>query len=107
LLYLEEAIFKLYQEVKVINPEIDFKIRPVSISPFAGTPQDQEIRDLGLLAFEDPAILGGFWTPCANTKHMSYLEVSEWQIRLMNLADKYDVFNLTHENVGKEVAIGS
>ncbi|MGB7059176.1 MAG: radical SAM protein [Geitlerinemataceae cyanobacterium] len=107
LLYLEEAIFKLYQDVKAINPDIDFKIRPVSISPFAGTPQDQEIREQGLLVFDDPVILGGFWTPCANTKYMSYLEVSEWQIRLMNLADKYEIFNLTHENAEKEVEIAS
>ena len=97
LLYLEEGIFKLSQELKEINPEIDFKVRPFSISPFAGTPQEKEIRESGLLACDDPTIVGGLWTACANTKHMSYLEVSQWQVRLMNLGDKSNaLFDLSN-----------
>lgn len=89
LLYLEEAVSKLYQELKQINPELYFKVRPFAISPFPGTPQDQNIRQAGLLAFEDPVIIGGLWTPCANTHHMSYVEVGEWQARLKKIGDEY------------------
>ena len=95
LLYLEEAISHLYQELKAINPKLDFRMRPFSIAPLPGTPLEREIRDSGLLMFDDPALLGGFWTACANTKHMSYLEVSEWQVRLMKVGDQNKGFNPT------------
>ena len=95
LLYLEEAISHLYQELKAINPQLDFRMRPFSIAPLPGTPLEREIRDSGLLVFDDPALLGGFWTACANTKHMSYLEVSEWQVRLMKVGDQNKGFNPT------------
>ncbi|NEO92258.1 MAG: radical SAM protein, partial [Moorea sp. SIO3G5] len=88
LLFLEEAISQLYEEVKEINPSLEFNVRPYSISPFPGTPQEQQIRQSGLLVFDDPVILGGYWIPCANTYHLSYLEVWEWQNRLMNVGDQ-------------------
>lgn len=82
MLGLEEAIQELYAEVKSLNPEIVFNVTPYAIRPLPGTPQAAELRKLGLLRFEDPAIIGGFWTACADTKHMSYEEVSDWQTRL-------------------------
>ncbi|MGB5714445.1 MAG: radical SAM protein [Waterburya sp.] len=57
LLYLEEAISMLYQELKAINPELIFRVRAYSLSPIAGTPVGQEIRKSGLLAFDDPEII--------------------------------------------------
>lgn len=79
---LEEAVHSLYEELLVINPELIFNVTPYAIRPLPGTPQAQDLRASGLLRFEDPAIIGGFWTACADTLHLSYEEVSDWQTRL-------------------------
>lgn len=79
---LEEAVRDLYEELHGINPELIFNVNPFAIRPLPGTPQARELRAAGLLRFEDPAIIGGFWTACADTKHLSYEEVSDWQSRL-------------------------
>ncbi|NEN88827.1 MAG: radical SAM protein [Okeania sp. SIO3H1] len=95
---LEEALSTLYQELKAINPKLIFRVRPYSVSPIVGTPAGQQIRESGLLAFDDPTIIGGFWTPCINTKHLSYLELSDWQNRLLKIGDSVRGFNLTRKN---------
>ena len=84
-MYLEEAIKELAEELKTINPSLNFQVMPFAIAPLPGTPQDKNLRQLGLLRFEDPTILGGFWTSCADTHHLSYEEVSDWQIRLAKI----------------------
>ncbi|NEO96410.1 MAG: radical SAM protein, partial [Moorea sp. SIO3G5] len=88
LLFLEEGISQLYRELKEINPSLEFYVRGYSIMPFPGTLQEKHIRQAGLLVFDDPVIIGGFWVTCANTHHLSYLEVWEWQKRLMDIGDE-------------------
>lgn len=92
LLRLEEAIWDLYEELHKINPALNFNVLPFNISPLPGTPQSYNLRQLGLLRFEDPAIIGGYWTACADTHHMSYAEVSDWQRRLGNIGSDNFVF---------------
>lgn len=82
---LEEAIRGLYDELLEINPTLIFNVTPYAIRPLPGTPQSMQIRASGLLQFEDPAIIGGFWTACADTNHLSYAEVSDWQTRLASI----------------------
>lgn len=82
MLGLESAIVELLDELLAINPRLVFNVTPYAIRPLPGTPQAQRIRESGLLRFEDPAIIGGFWTACADTRHMTYEEVSDWQTRL-------------------------
>lgn len=88
LLNLEKAILELYEELITINPKLLFRLMPIAIRPLPGTPQGENLRNLGLLRFEDPAILGGFWTACADTYYLSYEEVSDWQIRLAKIGQK-------------------
>ena len=84
---LEVAICDMRDMVKQINPDLIFTITPYAIRPLPGTPQSKALRKSGLLRFEDPAIIGGFWTACADTHHLSYEEVSDWQIRLAAVGD--------------------
>lgn len=84
MLHLEDAVSELYQDLKMINPRLEFWVGTYAISPIPGTPQGQAIRQSGLLRFEDPEIQAGFMTACADTHHMSYEEVSDWQLRLTN-----------------------
>lgn len=83
LAHLEEALWEICQDLKTINPQLDIWLGIQKISPLPGTPQEQSIRQKGLLRFEDPAIIGGMFTPCADTLHLSYEEVADWQERLM------------------------
>ncbi|WP_199315588.1 radical SAM protein [Aerosakkonema funiforme] len=87
MLRLEEALSEIYQEVKTINPSVSFDIDIYAISPLPGTPQGCSIAQSGLLRFEDPEIRGGFMTACADTHHMSYEEVSDWQFRLESIGN--------------------
>lgn len=87
MLGLEEAIQSLYARVLSINPKLIFNVTPYAIRPLPGTPQAEQLRASGLLRFEDTAILGGFWTACADTLYLSYAEVSDWQIRLAAIGD--------------------
>jgi hypothetical protein len=84
---LERAIVELSADLKSINPALSFRVSPFAIRPLPGTSQDQFLRQSGLLRFEDPAIVGGFWTACADTHHLGYEEVSDWQSRLAAAAD--------------------
>lgn len=87
MLGLEEAFWELSEELKTINPSVSFHIAPTTIRPIPGTPQGHNIRQSGLLRFEDPAIVGEFMTACADTHYMSYEEVSDWQFRLACIGD--------------------
>ncbi len=82
---LETAIRDLYEELREINPGLVFNVTPYAIRPLPGTPQSRDLRASGLLRFEDPAIIGGFWTACADTRHLSYEAVSDWQSRLAGI----------------------
>jgi len=80
---LISALTDVRAELKAINPALKFRVVPYAIRPLPGTPQTHSLSEMGLLRFTDPAIAGGFWTACADTHHMSYSEVSEWQHRIM------------------------
>lgn len=82
---LEEGVASLHDELMALNPALQFQIAPFSLSPIPGTPQGKRFRESGLLRFDDPEIFGGLWTPCADTRHLSYAEVSDWQIRLLKI----------------------
>lgn len=81
---LSREIQELRGRLKAINPALKFRVTPFAIRPLPGTPQAQSLYNLGLIKFDDPAILGGFWTACADTFSMSYAEVSDWQLRLLH-----------------------
>ncbi|GLY02737.1 MULTISPECIES: hypothetical protein [Actinoplanes] len=80
---LLDSVGRLRDELRDINPDLRFRITPYAIRPLPGTPQASELERAGLVRFTDPAIVGGFWTACADTLNMSYEEVSDWQIRLV------------------------
>jgi hypothetical protein len=80
---LEKGIEGLRDRLLHINPTLVFDVTPYAIRPIPGTPQDRSLRAKGLLRFDEPAILGGFWTACADTLSLSYEEVSNWQSRLI------------------------
>lgn len=82
---LEEGVMALHEELLALNPALLFQIAPFSISPIPGTPQGIKFRESGLLRFDDPEIFGGLWTPCADTRYLSYEQVSDWQIRLLKI----------------------
>jgi hypothetical protein len=85
LLRLEEAVSGLHQQLRAINPNLDFQVASYAISPIPGTPQGENIRKSGLLRFDDPSITGGLWTPSCDTHHLSYEDISEWQLRLAQI----------------------
>ncbi len=76
------ALHELRSRLKTINPALRFRVVPYAIRPIPGTPAAADLQAQGLLRFTDPAILGGFWTACADTHHLSYEAVSDWQYRL-------------------------
>ncbi len=79
---LEEAVWELYEELIAINPALKFQAAPFSLSPISGTPQSEQVRQSGLLRFDDPNIFGSIWTTSVDTHYLSYKEVFEWQKRL-------------------------
>lgn len=85
--YLEEAVSELYQELKTINPSLQFMLLPFSINPIPETPQEQNLRKLDLIRTEDVTILGSTWTASADTRYLSYEEVSDWQLRLLQVGE--------------------
>lgn len=92
LLHLEEAVWELKQKLKAINPSLVLFIMPLCLIPLTGTPQEQNLLKSGLLRFEDPTIRGNFWTSCADTHHMSYEEVSNFQSSMFrNLTDAWEI----------------
>ncbi|NET46691.1 radical SAM protein [Okeania sp. SIO2B3] len=85
LLYLEESIMELRQDLKSINPDLDFQVASYSISPIPGTPQWDYLTKSGLLRIEDPSVVGEFWAASCDTHHLTYEEVSDWQVRLAEI----------------------
>ena len=83
--HLERAISDMHDELKSINPELEFQVACYSISPIVGTPQWDYMNREGLLRFDDPGVVGEFWTASCDTHHMSYEEVSDWQVRLAEI----------------------
>lgn len=80
---LLDAIQRLKTKLKRLNPALIFRVTPFAIRPIPGTSMAAELQSSGMLRFTDPAILGGFWTACADTLHLSYEDVSDWQKRIM------------------------
>jgi hypothetical protein len=91
MLFLEEALAELYQDLKRINPLLELWIEPSVICPIPGTPQSQTITQSGLLRFEDPVIRGSFELGSADTHHLSYVEVYQWRNRLRNVANTFSM----------------
>ncbi|WP_295447237.1 radical SAM protein [uncultured Thiodictyon sp.] len=85
LIRLEEAILTLYRALLDINPKLKFQVSPFSIYPITGTPQRDQVHASGLLAFDDPSVIGGLWTPSVNSHHLSYREIAQWQVRLLQI----------------------
>ena len=85
--HLADALVQLYAHCKELNPRLNFCTTPYAIRPIPGTPQARNLQQLGLVRFSDPAIVGGFWTACADTFHLSYEEVSDWQVHLAGIGD--------------------
>ncbi len=83
--HLERAITDMHDELKSINPELEFQVACYSISPILGTPQWDYMQKHDLLRFDDPGVVGEFWTASCDTHHMSYEEVSDWQVRLAGI----------------------
>ncbi|MBI2003766.1 MAG: radical SAM protein [Parcubacteria group bacterium] len=96
--YLLDAILNLRKELKELNPKLLLRIRASNISPIPGTPVDYNLRKLGLIRFSDPIIVGGHWTASADTKFMSYEEVSDWQIRIFKETNS-DEFESGHQGI--------
>ncbi|MBG6090569.1 radical SAM protein [Actinomadura viridis] len=76
-----ELVHDMKSRLTSINPALKFRVMPFALRPLPGTPQSHELHRQKLLRFDDPAILGGFWTACADTHHMSYAQVADWQSR--------------------------
>lgn len=81
----QEAVLELHQQLREINPELEFQVASYAISPIPGTPQGENIRTSGLLRFDDPSIIGGFWTPSCDTHQIGYEDISDWQFRLARI----------------------
>lgn len=82
LLALEEAVSGLYAELRLINPELDFRVAPYSIFPIPGTPQGKKLLNSDLLRYTDPVLMATFSTACIDSNHLSHKEISDWQVRL-------------------------
>lgn len=105
LLHLEEAVLDLHQQLREINPNLEFQVAAYAISPISGTPQGETIRKSGLLRFDDPSIIGGFWTPSCDTRHLSYEDISEWQFRLAKIGKAESKLINYHGGLTKLAAI--
>lgn len=106
LLRLEEAISDLVDELVQINPQLEFQTSCYSIIPLPGTPQSHSLRQSGLLQFEDTC-LWGVWTTTSNTNHLSYEQVSDWQIRLSNIrrtASEFTNYNGEYSGMVRDAA---
>lgn len=84
---LEEALHGLCETLKRENAALRFRIVPYSIRPLPNTPQGDRLHSRKLIMSEDPIILGNFWTACANTDHLTYQDVAQWQSRLVSIGD--------------------
>jgi hypothetical protein len=88
LLRLEEALHSLHDEVKKVNPELNFQVTCYTLCPIVGTPQERLVRESGLLHFDDPA-LWGLWTPSVDTRYLTYKDIADWQTRLAQIGTTF------------------
>ena len=104
LLHLEQALQDLYQQLIAINPSLEFQVAAYSITPIPGTGQWDYMAKSGLLRFDDPCIMGGFWTPSCDTHYLSYEEIADWQARLAEIGKDTSKLNnhLTNTGVWKK-----
>ncbi|MCP4346397.1 MAG: radical SAM protein [Desulfobacterales bacterium] len=82
---LEDALHELHHELMSINSSLKLMIFPFALCPIPGTVQGVNIEKLGLIRFDDPFLAGGLWTPTLDTQHLSYEEISDWQMRLFQI----------------------
>ena len=87
--YLEEALRELEQELNEVNPNLYFTIYAQALIPIQGTPQHANVINSNLLRFDDPAVQGSVWMSCVDTHHLTYEEVADWQLRLLNRTKEY------------------
>jgi hypothetical protein len=97
LLHLEEALFELYEDLKNVNPYLKFQINALTLSPIPGTPQSNQVRQSGLLHFDEPSLYGSIWTPTIDTRYLSYEQIADWQMRLMRIGSEQ------YMNYGREL----
>ncbi len=97
LLRLEEALMALYEDLMSVNPALKFQVNALSLSPIPGTPQSDRVRKAGLLHFDEPSLYGSIWTPTIDTRYLSYDQIADWQMRLMQIGGKQ------YMNYGREL----
>ena len=88
LISLEEAVQGLYDTLREINPELDFRVAPYSIFPIPGTPQGKNLIQSELLKYTDPMLMATFSTVCADSNHLTHKEIADWQFRLGKIGKK-------------------
>ena len=76
-------------------------------SAIPGTPQGESIRKSGLLRFDDPSIIGGFWTHSCDTHQLSYEDISDWQFRLSAIGKAESKLINYHGGLTKMATAGS
>ncbi len=89
---LLKAMLELKSQLKKINPALKFRVTPFAVRPIPGTPMTRQLQQMDLIRFSDPAILGGFWTACADTHFISYEEVSDWQLKILQATEDKDTW---------------
>jgi len=90
LLRLEESLLALYDDLMSENPALKFQVIAMSLSPIPGTPQSERMRQTGLLKVDEPTLYGSLWTPTVDTRYLSYKQIADWQMRLMQIGgDNY------------------
>ncbi|RKZ46934.1 MAG: hypothetical protein DRR16_09900 [Candidatus Parabeggiatoa sp. nov. 3] len=73
----------MYEEWVAINPVQNFQVAPVS--PIFGTPLSKNLRQAGLLRFDEPSLYGRIWTTSVDSLHPIYMEIYAWQKRLTQI----------------------
>jgi len=84
-LQLEEAIIGLHEDIRAINPSVNFLVYPQTLTPIPGTSQWKILKSSGLLRFDDPSVLGGIWISAIDTHYLTYEQVADWQARLAQI----------------------
>jgi len=80
----------LYDNLMSTNSALKFQVIAMSLSPIPGTPQSDRMRQTGLLKVDEPTLYGSLWTPTVDTRYLSYKQIADWQMRLMQIGgDNY------------------
>jgi hypothetical protein len=61
-----------------VNPSLKFQVNALSLSPIPRTPQSNQVRQTGLLHFDEPTLYGSIWTQTIDTRYLSYDQIADW-----------------------------